>query len=52
MPGMQAPPASLPISHDLSIMEVESTGILREDKESAISDAEQVQILHNTKHTH
>jgi hypothetical protein len=40
IPGMQAPPASLPISYNLSIIEVESTGILREDKESIILDTE------------
>jgi hypothetical protein len=33
------PLSSIPISCNLSVIEVESLGILREDKESAISDA-------------
>jgi hypothetical protein len=40
MPGMQTPLPSLPISCNLSIMEVESTGILGEDKESVMLDTE------------
>jgi hypothetical protein len=43
-PGKQTPPPSLPISRDLSVTEVESTGILGEDEESAISDAERVHV--------
>jgi hypothetical protein len=50
-PGMQTPPPSLPISRDLSVTEVESTGILG-DEDSAISDAEQVHVSHNAKRTH
>jgi hypothetical protein len=50
-PGMQTPSPSLPISRDLSVTEVESTGIL-EDEESAISDAEQAHVSHNAKRTH
>jgi hypothetical protein len=54
-PGMQTaltPPPSLPIGRDLSATEVESRGMLGEDEESAISDAEQVHISHNAKRTH
>jgi hypothetical protein len=51
-PGMQTPSPSLPISRDLSVTEVESTGILGEDEESAISDAEQAHVSHNAKRTH
>jgi hypothetical protein len=51
-PGMQTPPPTVPISRDLSVTEVESTGILGEDEESAISDAEQVHVSHNAKRTH
>jgi hypothetical protein len=51
-PGMQTPPPSLPITRDLSVTEVESTRILGEGDESAISDAEQVHVSHNAKRTH
>jgi hypothetical protein len=51
MPGMQTPPPSLPISRDISVTDVGSTGIL-EDEESAISDAEQVHVSHNVKSTY
>jgi hypothetical protein len=50
-PGMQQTPPSLPISRDLSVTEMESTGILGEDEESAISDAEQVHVSHHAKRT-
>lgn len=54
-PGMQTaltPSPSLPISCDLSVTEMESTGMLGEDEESALSDAEQVHVSHNAKRTH
>jgi hypothetical protein len=50
--AMKISPPSLPISCDLSVTEVVSTGILREEEESAILDTEQVHISHNAKCTH
>jgi hypothetical protein len=46
---MQTPLPSLPISRDLSVTEVESTGVLGEDEEPAISDAEQVHVFAQRK---
>jgi hypothetical protein len=50
--AMKISPPSLPISYDLSVTEVVSIGILREEEESTILDIEQVHISHNAKYTH